>query len=67
MNYLHKNLEFTTVEEGEKQLAEARSIRDTMGSQLYFGILSEDCYEISLKLEELRRQPKPTTEAQIGG
>lgn len=58
MNYLQKNLEFTTVEEGEKQLADAYAIRDKMGGALYYGILTEDCHEIAMKLERLRREQK---------
>jgi hypothetical protein len=56
MNYLHKLYEFTTVEEGEKNLEEARGIRNQMGGQLYYGILSDDCREIEDKLEKLKRK-----------
>jgi len=55
MNYLHKYLEFDTVEDGLKKLEEARSIRNQMGGALYYGILSEDCAEIERKVEDLRR------------
>lgn len=54
MNYLHKNLEFDTVEEGEKQLAAAEEVRDKMGGALYYGILSDDCNEIRRKLDRLK-------------
>lgn len=57
MNYLHESLEFTTIEEGEKQLADAYAIRDKMGGALYYGILTEDCHEIAQKLEGLRNKP----------
>lgn len=56
MNYLQKNLEFTTVEEGEKQLAKAEHLRDSMVGALYYSILSDDCNEIRRKLERLKRE-----------
>lgn len=58
MNYLQKNLEFTTVEEGEKQLADAYAIRDKMGGALYYNILTDDCHEIAMKLERLKSEQK---------
>jgi hypothetical protein len=54
MNFLHKNLEFTTVEEGEKQLADAEKIRDSMGGALYYSILTDDVEEIKSKLQQLK-------------
>lgn len=62
MNYLHTYLNFTTVTEGEEQLKQAYALRDQMGGQLYYGILSEDCHEISNKVEELRRQERKNPE-----
>jgi len=55
MNFLQKHLEFDTVEEGEKKLADAIHLRDQMGGALYWNIMNDDCREISAKLEELRR------------
>ena len=62
MNFLNKNLDFTTVEEGEKQLKDAFAIRDKMGGVLYYNALTDDCYEISQKLERLKREQNSTHE-----
>ena len=56
MNYLQKYNEFTTVEDGEKMLKEATALRDQMGGNLYWNICNDDCREISMKLERLRRE-----------
>lgn len=47
MNYMQKNLEFTTYEEGVAQLKDAVAIRDQMGGAMYWSILNEDCCEIA--------------------
>lgn len=52
MNYLHRFIEFSTIEEGETNLKDAESIRDQMGGALYYNIMSDDCEEIRKKLEE---------------
>jgi hypothetical protein len=54
MNYLHKNLVFETIEEGEKQLQEAISVRNKMCGDLYYRILDDDCNEIRNKLLSLK-------------
>jgi hypothetical protein len=56
MNYMHRLADFDTIEQGEKNLAEATGIRDQMGGNLYWNICNDDCREISMKLEELRRK-----------
>jgi DNA-binding MarR family transcriptional regulator len=61
MHYLHKYLEFTTIDEGKKKLEEARNLRNQMGGALFYGIVSEDCREIEDKLNALilsENQPK---------
>lgn len=47
MNYLHKNLQFATFEEGLEKLKDAVSIRDKMGGAMYWNILNDDCCEIA--------------------
>jgi len=54
MNYLHKLYEFTTIEEGEKNLDEAIELREKMGGVLFYEILNQDVHEIRLKLESIR-------------
>lgn len=54
MNHLNHLLEFTTVEEGEKNLKEAEAIRDSMGGALYWNIVNDDCEEIKQKLFKLK-------------
>lgn len=54
MNYLDKFLDFDTIEQGEKFLAEAKSIRDKMGGELYWSIANDDFMEISAKLSTLK-------------
>jgi hypothetical protein len=56
MHYLEKFLDFDTVEEGEKKLAEAVKLQRSMGGWLYSSILAEDCVEIQAKLESLRQE-----------
>ena len=57
MNYLHDFLNFTTVEEGEKNLKKALkkaySIRD---GALYWNIANDDCKKIAQKLKDLKRK-----------
>jgi hypothetical protein len=55
MNYLHRFIEFSTIEEGEANLKDAESIRDKMGGALYYNIMSDDCEEIRKKLEEMKK------------
>jgi hypothetical protein len=55
MNYLERFGDFKTIEQGEKNLKEAYSLRDQMGGALYWNILNDDCREISQKLEDLKR------------
>lgn len=47
MNYLHKHLEFETYEEGIEKLKAAVSIRDSMGGNMYWNIMNDDCCEIA--------------------
>jgi hypothetical protein len=56
MNNLHHLLEFDTVEEGEQKLQSALNIRDQMGGALYWNICNDDCIEIKMKLEALKRK-----------
>jgi len=56
MNALNKFLEFDTVEEGEKKLQEAYSIRNQMGGELWWNVVNDDCKEIAQKLEDLKRK-----------
>jgi len=53
MNYLDHLLNFSTVEEGKRNLEEALKLRDSMGGALYYSIISDDCMEISRKLNNL--------------
>jgi hypothetical protein len=54
MNYLQHLAEFTTVEEGEKNLKEAIAQKNKMGGAMYYNILNDDCIEINNKLENLK-------------
>ena len=54
MNYLQEYLNFDTIEQGEIFLSKARTIRDSMGGALYWGIADDDCNEISQKLIRLK-------------
>jgi len=54
MNHLHRFLNFTTVEEGEKNLKEAIKLQQSMCGWLYSSILADDCCEIAEKLAELK-------------
>ena len=54
MHYLHKFMEFTTVEEGEQCLKDAVNLQHVMVGPLYSKILADDCIEISKKLEALK-------------
>ena len=56
MTYLTKYYEFDTVEEGEKQLAEAVKVQKSMIGWLYSSILADECGQIYEKLEKLRRE-----------
>lgn len=56
MNNLHDFLKFDTVEEGEKFLQKALSIRDQMGGALWWNICNDDCKEIYNKVEGLKRK-----------
>lgn len=58
MNYLNHLLDFSTIEEGKKNLEEARNLRDKMGGNLFISILTEECIEISQKLDKLIREEK---------
>ena len=58
MNYLHRFLDFETSEEGLKKLKEAEAVRDQMGGALYYGILSDDCSEISSKIYDLETKER---------
>lgn len=48
MNYLADN--FTTIEEGTEALRKAVALRDSMGGDLYYNILNDDCCSIANKL-----------------
>ena len=63
MNYLNHYLEFSTVEEGEKCLAEATEIKNSMGGSLFKGIIMDDCNEIARKLDLLKRSQKEVSNA----
>jgi hypothetical protein len=56
MNYLHHLNNFTTVEEGIKNLKEAQSIRGQLGGTVYRGIIEDDIHEINQHIEELSRK-----------
>jgi len=62
MNYLNKLFEFTSIEDGKKNLKEAYSIRDQMGGALYWNAVNHDCKEIAQKLEDLKRDNISETE-----
>ncbi len=47
MNYMQKNLQFETVEDGYNQLIDAVKARDMMGGAMYWNILNEDACEIA--------------------
>lgn len=56
MNYLQDNNKFTTVEEGEKQLEEAKKILGAMTpGTIYHAAVAADCRIIELHLNELKR------------
>jgi hypothetical protein len=52
MNYLQKNLEFASFEEGLEKLKHAVSIRDKMRGAMYWNILNDDCCEIANAIRE---------------
>ncbi len=60
MNYLQNLANFTTVEDGEKNLAEAILQRNKMGGAMYYNILNDDCIEIAQKLERLKSKEHKT-------
>jgi hypothetical protein len=61
MNFLDKLAEFSTIEEGEKNLKEAIEMRDKMGGALYWNIVNDDCKEIEFKLWKLKLKKDANT------
>jgi hypothetical protein len=56
MHYLQKYLDFETVGEGEKKLAEAVKLQQSMGGWLWSSVLADDCVEIMHKIDRLKRE-----------
>lgn len=65
MNFMDHLSHFTTVEDGEQMIIEAKKLRDSMGGDMYYNACNDDVKELEQKLFLLKLKQISNTNSPI--